>query len=80
MFHIVFNADENYIKYSAVLINSIVKSVDKRKSFKDFFDAEVLNSSLGWGVDNFQNENLAIQAQQDNTQPREQAQAINLST
>lgn len=26
MFHIVFNADENYIKYNAVLIMSIIKA------------------------------------------------------
>ena len=38
MFHICFNADENYIKYTAVLITSIVKSTDTSKSFKDFFD------------------------------------------
>ncbi|WP_301009089.1 hypothetical protein [Helicobacter sp. UBA3407] len=25
MFHIVFNADENYIKYNAVLMMSIIK-------------------------------------------------------
>ena len=38
MFHICFAADENYIKYTAVLITSIVKSTDTSKSFKDFFD------------------------------------------
>ncbi len=25
MYHIVFNADERYIKYTAVVINSIIK-------------------------------------------------------
>lgn len=37
MFHIVFAANEEYIKYCAVLINSIVKNTDTSKSFKDFF-------------------------------------------
>lgn len=35
MFHIVFNADENYIKFSAVLITSIVKNTNLSKSFKE---------------------------------------------
>ena len=39
MFHICFAANEPYIKYTAVLITSIVKATDKSKSFKDFFDA-----------------------------------------
>ena len=38
MFYICFAADENYIKYTAVLITSIVKATDTSKSFKDFFD------------------------------------------
>ena len=38
MFHICFAADENYIKYTAVLITSIVKSTDTSRKFKDFFD------------------------------------------
>ena len=38
MFHICFAADENYIKYTAVLIKSIVKSTDTSREFKDFFD------------------------------------------
>ncbi len=29
MFHIVFNADENYIKYNAVLITSIIFQTHK---------------------------------------------------
>ena len=37
MFHICFAADENYIKYTAVLITSIVKSTDTSRKFKDFF-------------------------------------------
>lgn len=35
MFHIVFSADENYIKYTAVLINSIIKNTNINLSFKD---------------------------------------------
>ena len=37
MFNVVFNADENYIKYTAVLITSIIKNTDTNKIFKDFF-------------------------------------------
>lgn len=37
MFHICLVANENYIKYSAVLITSIIKSIDTSKKFKDFF-------------------------------------------
>ena len=37
MFHICFAANEPYIKYTAVLITSIVRATDKSKSFKDFF-------------------------------------------
>lgn len=37
MFHVVFNADEKYIKYTAVLITSIIKNIDSSKSFEDFF-------------------------------------------
>lgn len=33
MFHICFCANESYIKYTAVLINSIVKATDLRKKF-----------------------------------------------
>ncbi|WP_086240550.1 glycosyltransferase family 8 protein [Campylobacter devanensis] len=36
MFHIVFSADENYIKYTAVLINSIIKNTNLNLRFKDF--------------------------------------------
>ncbi|WP_086252747.1 glycosyltransferase family 8 protein [Campylobacter devanensis] len=36
MFHIVFSADENYIKYTAVLINSIIKNTNLNLHFKDF--------------------------------------------
>ncbi|MCW1332457.1 hypothetical protein OLP47_07105 [Campylobacter jejuni] len=34
MFHIVFNSDDNYIKYTAVLITSIVKNTDINKNLK----------------------------------------------
>lgn len=37
MFHICFAANEPYIKYTAVLITSIIKSTDTKKPFKDFF-------------------------------------------
>lgn len=38
MFHICFAANESYIKYTAVLITSIIKSTDTSKQFKDFFE------------------------------------------
>lgn len=38
MFHICFAANESYIKYTAVLITSIIKSTDTSKKFKDFFE------------------------------------------
>ncbi|EAH9643686.1 glycosyltransferase family 8 protein, partial [Campylobacter jejuni] len=38
MFHIVFNSDENYIKYSAVLMTSIVKNTNVKLGFKDYFN------------------------------------------
>ncbi|TXE88607.1 glycosyltransferase family 8 protein [Campylobacter volucris] len=43
MYNIVFSADENYIKYTAVLITSIVFNTDKNKKLKDFNK----NSNLG---------------------------------
>ena len=36
MFHIVFNADENYVKYNAVLITSIIHNTDTTRKFTDF--------------------------------------------
>mgnify|MGYP004588996835 CR=1 FL=1 len=36
MFHICFVANENYIKYSAVLMSSIIKNTDNSKKFEDF--------------------------------------------
>ncbi len=42
MFHIVLNANENYIKYAAVLMTSIVQKTDLNKSISEFcnFDIE----------------------------------------
>ncbi|MGX2972847.1 glycosyltransferase family 8 protein [Helicobacter sp. T3_23-1059] len=37
MFHICFCANEAYIKYTAVLIASIIKATDTTKSFSDYF-------------------------------------------
>lgn len=33
MYNIIFSADENYIKYTAVLITSIIKSTNISNSF-----------------------------------------------
>ncbi|HEC1775557.1 TPA: glycosyltransferase family 8 protein, partial [Campylobacter lari] len=35
MYHIIFSADENYIKYTAVLITSIIKNTDKNKFYQE---------------------------------------------
>jgi len=45
MFHIVFNADENYIKYLAVLLTSIIKSTQIHKSFNTFCEANGFEGS-----------------------------------
>lgn len=49
MFHICFAADERYIKYSAVLITSIVKNTNHQKDFKDFFKTNSINNVRGGG-------------------------------
>ncbi|MCI7411043.1 hypothetical protein [Helicobacter bilis] len=36
MFHIVFNADQNYMKYVAVLITNIIHYTDTSKKYADF--------------------------------------------
>lgn len=49
MFHICFAANENYIKYTAVLITSIIKSVDTSKKFEDFFEIKAADNANGGG-------------------------------
>ena len=53
MFHIVFNADEKYIPYAAVLMTSIIKNTNPNKTFADFCvdsnQNETINSSGGGG-------------------------------
>ena len=49
MFHICFAANESYIKYTAVLITSIIKSTDTTKKFKDFFAANNADNANGGG-------------------------------
>lgn len=44
MFHIVFSADDKYIKYTAVVITSIVNT-NVSKDFSGFFDGGVLVKS-----------------------------------
>ena len=51
MFHICFAADENYIKYTAVLITSIIKSTDTSRKFKDFFAQNSAAQSVAGGGD-----------------------------
>lgn len=52
MFHIVLSVDDNYIKYSAVLINNIIKTINKENYntkapiyFHIFTDASLSNLS-----------------------------------
>ena len=59
MFHICFAANEGYIKYTAVLITSISKSVDTTKKFKDFFET---NNANGGGVWKFKFSALTIKS------------------
>ena len=47
MFHIVFNIDENYIKYLAVLITSIIKNTD---TTKNLYDISKNNTTGGGGI------------------------------
>lgn len=51
MFHIVFSADENYIKYLAVLLVNIIQNTDKSKTFTDFID----NKSMAYNATMNQN-------------------------
>lgn len=46
MFHIVFNADENYIKYLSVLLVNIIQNTDKTKIFRDYIGGGVLTQKL----------------------------------
>ena len=60
MFHIIFSSDENYIKYTAVLINSIIKNTNINLSFKDIcknsgFDAPKDSSFSSYRAINFDN-------------------------
>lgn len=52
MFHIIFNADQNYMKYVAVLITNIIHYTDTSKRFADFLgdldsDDELINGGGG---------------------------------
>ncbi len=64
MFHIVFSADENYIKYTAVLIASIVKNTDSQQSFKDFCDTQVIKGIFS----HFGDYDLSVVSNQSNAQ------------
>lgn len=60
MFHIIFSSDENYIKYTAVLINSIIKNTNTNLSFKDIcqtrgFSAPKDSSFSSYKAINFDN-------------------------
>lgn len=45
MFNICFCANESYVKYACVIMQSIVKNTDKSKSFKDFFTLDSIDSN-----------------------------------
>lgn len=55
MFHIVFAADDNYIKYASVLMYSIIKNTDVNKKFQDFF---IQNDESAPGGGDLENLNL----------------------
>ena len=40
MFHIVFSADENYIKYLSVLLTSIIKYTDRSKRLENYVNGD----------------------------------------
>ena len=46
MFHIIFNADQNYMKYVAVLITNIIHYTDTSKRFADFLEAQDSDDEL----------------------------------
>lgn len=46
MFHIIFNADQNYMKYVAVLMTNIIHYTDKSKKFEDFLQTKDSNKAL----------------------------------
>ncbi|MDD5786137.1 glycosyltransferase family 8 protein [Campylobacter lanienae] len=58
MFHIVFSADENYIKYTAVLINSIIKNTNLNLHFKDFCQKPTPQMSPNSSVSSYENLNF----------------------
>ncbi len=55
MFHIFFNADENYIRYTAVLITSIVENTDTNKSFRQFCQASAFKAEKGSFLTSYEN-------------------------
>ena len=58
MFHIVFSADENYIKYTAVLINSIIKNTNLNLNFKDFCQKPTPQMSPNSSFSSYENLNF----------------------
>ncbi|WP_278824274.1 glycosyltransferase family 8 protein [Helicobacter pullorum] len=73
MFHIVFNADEKYIPYAAVLMTSIIKNTNPNKTFADFCvdsnQNETINSSGGGGhLENPNNLNPAFTKESQTSQ------------
>lgn len=58
MFHIVFSADENYIKYTAVLINSIIKNTNLNLHFKDFCQKPTPQMSPNSSFSSYENLNF----------------------
>ena len=58
MFHIIFSADENYIKYTAVLINSIIKNTNLNIHFKDFCQKPILQMPPNSSFSSYENLNF----------------------
>ncbi|KAA6233739.1 glycosyltransferase family 8 protein [Campylobacter sp. LR264d] len=65
MMNIFFNADENYIKYLAVLITSIVKNTDSKKSFKEFCEKPAFKANKDSFLSSYENVNFEILSDED---------------
>ena len=66
MFHIILSADENYIKYTSVLITSIIYKTNPKLSFKDFCHKEGFKAPKNSSFTSYQNMNLNTLSKQEN--------------
>ncbi|WP_143000213.1 hypothetical protein, partial [Helicobacter sp. CLO-3] len=47
--HVFFGCDENYIKYAAVTIQSIIANINKKLESSNINDADNVNSAISIG-------------------------------